>query len=356
MEDYYEILGVNRNASRDEIKKAYRRLAHKHHPDKGGNETQFKKINEAYQVLSHDAKRAQYDQFGSSFSGQHHAGGSPFGFDFQSADFSDIFSDLNLGDLFDFAFRRESRQKKAPRGDDIHLRIQIDLAETLAAQTKKINLEKYNVCERCRGGGGEPGSKDKECSACRGKGQVHQIKRTIFGSMTRYSFCPECQGFGRVPDSPCHVCHGQGRVKQRASVDISIPAGVDQGQVLKFSQQGQAGIRGQLSGDFYVEIAVRSHPVFQRQGDDLLAVLPISFSQATLGGLTIITGLSGKKIDVSLPKGTASGSIIKVKGEGIPHYGRFGRGDLFLETKINVPKKLTGDQERALKDLQKRGL
>ncbi len=359
MEDYYQILGVDRSATREDIRKAYRRLAHKHHPDKGGDEKQFKKVSEAYRVLSDQEKRAQYDRYGSAFdTGQQSGGGygSPFGFNFQQSDFEDLFGDFDWGDLFGFGFRQDSRRKKTARGEDVYIALELDLAEILESQNKKIALEKYVACRRCQGEGAEPQSSLKECSACRGKGRVHQVKRTILGSVTQYTSCPECQGTGKIPEKPCNVCRGQGRMKEESEIDLTIPAGVDHGQMLKFDRQGHAGLRGQAPGDLYVETIVKPDDRFQRQGDDLIGVLPISFSQAVLGGEAKMKVLSGREIEINIPQGTESGQVIKVRNEGIPRFGRFGRGDLHLRLQINTPKKLTEEQEKLLKDLQKQGL
>lgn len=359
MEDYYNILGVDRNATREEIRKAYRRLAHKYHPDKGGDEKQFKKISEAYGVLSNEKKRADYDRFGRGFSGAYSSGGaegSPFGFGFQQSDFENIFNDLDLGDLFDFAFRQDVRRQKAARGEDIQVVLEMDLAETLTAQKKPIELWKKETCHRCQGIGGEPNTSLKECSACRGKGRVHQVKRTIFGSMTHYAFCPECQGTGEIPESPCNICKGEGRVEQETKVELTVPAGVDSDQVLKFDQQGNAGLRGQMAGDLYIKIMVRPDKRFHRQGDDLVAVLPIQFWQAVLGDKIKTQDLSGEEMTVEVPRGSESGQIIKVKNKGVPHYGRFGRGDLYFRIQIKTPRRLTREQEKLLRELQREGL
>lgn len=358
MEDYYQILGVDRKSSKEEIKKAYRRLAHQHHPDKGGDGEKFKKISQAYRVLSDDKKRAEYDRFGSDFSSYQSAGGSgsPFGFGFNQNDFGQIFDEFDLGDLFDFAFRQDSRRGQANRGEDIHASLEIELSETLQPQKKQVSLHKQVVCRRCQGQGSEPGTDLNKCSACRGTGQVHQVKRTIFGSMTHYAACPECQGTGSAPKSPCNICRGQGRVKEKVTMEVTIPAGVDSSQILKFNQQGNAGLRGQPAGDLYLKIVVKDDERFVRQGDDLVSLLPISFSQAVLGDSVKLKTLAGKDIEVNIPRGAESGQLIKIRNEGIPHYGRLGRGNLYLRLKIETPKKLTKAQQELLKKLQKEGL
>lgn len=356
MEDYYQILGVNRNASPEEIKKAYHKLAHKYHPDKGGDENQFKKVSEAYQVLSDQNKRAQYDQLGSAFNHAQSSGPSPFGFDFQQADFGDIFGDFDLGDLFDFAFRREGGKSRVDKGEDIKFAIELDLAETLRDQKKEVVFEKQTLCQRCQGRGTEPGSKMKECAACRGKGKVHQVRRTILGSMTHYSACPECQGAGQIPERPCNTCRGDGRIKQKTKIKVTIPAGVDHGQTLKIIGEGNAGLRGRPSGDLYITVFLKKDKRFQRQGDDLISILPVTYSQIVLGAEISFKTLSGESIRISIPKGAEINHVIKVRGEGIPHYGRPGKGSLYLQLQINTPKHITKEQEKILKDLQNQGL
>jgi molecular chaperone DnaJ len=359
MEDYYQILGVDRAATAEDIKKAYRRLAHKHHPDKGGDENLFKKISEAYGVLSNKEKRAQYDRFGSSFNGggyQSADGSSPFGFNFQQSDFGNIFNDFDLGDIFDFAFKQESGYRKTQQGEDIHLMIDLELSETLQNQKRKISFKKRVPCHRCQGQGTEPGTSLKECTACRGKGRVHQVRRTLFGNMTQYTTCPECQGTGKMPEKKCNICRGQGVLEQEYHSEITIPTGVDDGQVLKFNGLGHAGFRNQESGDLFVKIILKKNKNFHRQGDDLVAICPLNFSEAALGGESKIKGLDGQEIAIKIPRGSESGQIIKISGKGIPHYGRSGRGDLYLQIKISTPKHLTKDQERLLRELQNKGL
>lgn len=358
MEDYYEILGIDRAATNDEVKKAYRRLAHKYHPDKGGDGEKFKKISEAYSILSNKDKRAQYDRFGSSFNAYQSApgtDGAPFGFNFQQSDFGNIFNDFDLGDIFDFAFKQNTYHPNN-QGEDIHILIELGLSEVLKIQHKKVSLKKKIICHRCQGSGSEPSTLLKECTACRGKGRVHQVKRTIFGNMAHYTVCPECQGTGEVPEKACNICHGQGRIDQEISIDLEIPAGVDNGQVLKFNNSGHAGFRKQPSGDLYVKVNIKAHKEFNRQGDDLIGLLPLKFSEAVLGGKIEMKDLSGENVVVNIPRGSEAGQIIKIKDRGIPHYGRLGRGDLYLHLQIITPKRLTRDQEELLKKLQNEGL
>lgn len=353
MKDYYQILGISRDASQDEIKRAFHKLAHKHHPHKGGDEKKFKEINEAYQVLSNKEKRAQYDRFGSGFDDFSWAWGhSPQGpdleFDFE--DLSEMFEDF-----FGFGGRR-GRKRNLKRGQDIKIDIEIPLEETLKGLTKEITLGKQVLCSRCQGRGAEPGTSLNECFSCRGTGEVQQVKRTFLGSFTRWTICPECKGEGQRPEKPCNVCKGEGRVRGEEDIDIFIPAGVDSNQVIKVAGKGEAGRRGGEPGDLYVRVLVKKHPVFEREGDDLFTSREISFSQAVLGDEIEINSLEGAKLLMKVPAGSESGKILRISGKGIPHFSGFGRGDLYVELNIKTPKRLTRKQKELLKKLKEEGM
>jgi len=366
MKDYYQILGVSRDASPDEIKKAYYKLAHKHHPDKGGEEKKFKEINEAYQTLSDKEKRTKYDRFGRVFEGV--SGGEP-GFDFQwswgrpDIDFDSEFGDL--GEMMEemFGFGTPRRKKDFKKGRDIEVDVEISLEDTLKSEAKEISLFKYVQCSRCQGAGAEPGTKIKECFSCRGTGEVQQIKKTFFGSFTKVATCPECGGEGYRPEKPCNVCRGEGRVKAEEKIKIWIPAGVDTNQVIKVEQKGEAGRKGGKPGDLYCRISVKRHPIFKRKGDDLYVSLAISFSQAALGDEVEVPTLDsnpptthGKKILLKVSAGTESGKILKISGRGIPHFSGYGGGNLYVELIVKTPKKLTKRQKELLEELKKEGL
>lgn len=359
--DYYQILGVDKNASAEEIKKAYRKLAHKYHPDKGGDEKKFKEINEAYQTLSSQEKRAQYDRFGRVFEGGFEgAPGWGFGpgFDFESMkDRFGGFDATDLGDIFEEFFGFGSRRKQDfKKGKDIEVDLEIPLEATLNTQEKEISLYKNVVCSRCHGQGAEPGTPVNECFSCRGTGQVQQIKKTIFGSITRTTLCPECGGEGQRPAKPCNVCQGEGRIKAEEKVKIFIPAGVDVNQVIKVEGKGEAGRKGGRSGDLYIRIFVKKHPVFKRKGDDLFVGVPISFSQAALGDEIEINTLEGKKILLKVPSGTESGKVLRISGKGIPHFSSYGRGSMYVELIVKTPKKLSKKQKELLEKLKQEGI
>ncbi|MCK4781509.1 molecular chaperone DnaJ [Candidatus Parcubacteria bacterium] len=357
--DYYQTLGVARDASEQDIKKAYRKLAHKYHPDKGGDEKKFKELNEAYQVLSSKQKRAQYDQFGRVFEGQ--AGGfdpgaAGFGFgqgagqgvEFDMGDLGEIFGSFFSGD--------QARKKNIKRGQDIQVDIQITLEDVLTGKEKKVSLYKAAVCDRCQGSGAEPGSSVKECFTCRGAGEVQQIKKTFLGSFQRYTTCPECKGEGTKPEKLCNVCKGEGRIKKDKEIRISIPAGVDTNQVIKITGEGEAGKRGGNPGDLYIRILVKKHSAFKRSGDDIYHSAPISFSQACLGDKIEIPSLEGKKIELKIPDGTESGKVLRLSRKGIPHFSGWGRGSMYVELVIQTPQKLSKNQKQLLEQLKKEGI
>jgi molecular chaperone DnaJ len=360
MKDYYKILGVDKNATPEEIKKAYYKLAHKYHPDKGGDEKKFKEINEAYEVLSDKEKRSQYDKFGRVFSGED---AQSSGFDFQwswgkpNFDFEFDFNDLGdmVEEIFGFGSRRKS-QRDVKRGRDIEVELELNLNEILKKQERRIVLNKYVICSRCSGVGAEPGTKVKECFSCRGTGRVQEIKRTVFGSFTKVTTCPECQGEGYIPEKPCNVCKGEGRIKGEEEITFYVPQGVDNNQLIRIEGKGEAGKRGGKAGDLYIRVIIKKHPIFERRGDDLYVVKEIPFTTAVLGGEIQVPTLEGDVISFKIPAGVEYGRIFKIAGRGVPHFSRYGRGDLYVKIVINTPKKLTKKQKEILEELKKEGL
>lgn len=362
--DYYKILGVQKSATADEIKKAYRSLAHKYHPDKGGDSNKFKEINEAYQVLSDAQKRRQYDQFGNAFDGKGFSGfgGGNMGqdgwfwgrpgaeFDVQFEDLGDVMQEM-------FGFGRSARRRRdGKRGKDIRLDVEITLEEAFLGVKKEFKIAKNGVCPRCAGTGAEPGTKIKECFPCRGTGQVQQIKKTFLGSFTQYAVCPECGGEGYRPEKPCNVCKGDGRVRMEEAISVVIPAGVDNNQVIKIDDKGEAGRKGGKAGDLYVRIFLKAHATFERKGDDLYVLREILPSMAMMGGEIDAPTIEGKDILLKIPAGTESGKIFRVSGKGITRFNGFGRGNMYVQVEIAVPKKLTKKQKELLEQLKREGL
>ncbi len=362
--DYYKSLGVARNATKDEIKKAYRELAHKYHPDKGGNADQFKEINEAYSVLSNDEKRAQYDQFGQVFEG----GGSqqqggfqwPGGFrmDFGAEgsgasgdfDFSDVFEDL-FGGAGGSGSRTRTRERK---GKDIRIDVEIRFEESILGVKKDIELYKLARCSICAGSGGEKGSKMDACKTCEGKGNIQKTQRTFLGSFTQVSTCPECLGVGKRPDKLCPQCGGKGIEQRNETFDVLIPKGIRDGEILKMSGRGEASMAAGTPGDLYIHIHVSPHKIFHRQGDDIVMHLAIRASQAITGSSIDIAAIDGA-IKLKIPEGTQPGDILSVRGKGAYITSGYGRGNLLIEIKVELPKKASRKIKEIAEQLSKEG-
>ncbi|MDD5639532.1 MAG: molecular chaperone DnaJ [Candidatus Pacebacteria bacterium] len=360
--DYYKILGVSRSSSADEIKKAYYKLAHQFHPDKkGGNEEKFKEVNEAYQILSDKEKRAQYDKFGTVFGNGGAPGGGANGFG-ANVNWEDVmggFGGGSIEDIFEmfgggFGGTREPQDIK--RGHDLEMELEVSLESVLADSEKEISIIKNIKCDRCDGSGAEPGTNIKECFTCRGSGHVQQFRKTIFGTFTQSSVCPECNGEGTKPDVLCNVCRGEGRIKKEEKIKIKIPEGVDNNQIIKVKSKGDAGKRGGSYGDLYIRIFVKPHSVFQRKGDNLYLKQSITFSQAVLGDKIDIRTLDGKEIVLKIPSGVESGKILKISGKGIPRFNGFGKGDLFVQLIVETPQKLNKRQKEIIEQLREAGL
>ncbi|MEK7519334.1 MAG: molecular chaperone DnaJ [Patescibacteria group bacterium] len=358
--DYYQILGVQKGASTDEIKKAYYKLAHKYHPSrKEGDEKKFKEISEAYKILSDKEKKAQYDQFGRVFEqgeGFSAQGGPAWGGDFTWAwgkpgvefDFGD------MGDIFEdmLGFGSSRKKRDIKKGKDIEIELEVSLEDVLKGKEKEFSLQKQILCTRCQGKGAEPETKINECFSCRGTGQVQQIKKTFLGSFTQFIICPECGGEGSKPEKPCNVCRGEGRIKGEDKIKIFIPSGIDTNQVIRIEGKGEAGKKGGRAGDLYARIIVKKHPIFQRRGDDLYLVISVSFSQLVLGDEVQISILEGQKLLLKIPSGSEPGKILRISGKGVPRFGNYGRGNLYVELSVKIPKKLTKKQKELLERLK----
>jgi len=353
--DYYKILDVDKGASQEDIKKAFRKLAHKHHPDKeGGDEAKFKEINEAFQVLGNPEKRRQYDQFGTTFDQGgpgFSAGGGPFGGGFQGAgfDMGDL-SDI-LGDLFGGAagFGGRTRTK---RGSDIEVDAEIEFKDAVFGKDEFLNLYKNAKCENCKGNAAEPGTKISTCPTCGGSGQVQSVQRTVFGSFQSVRPCTDCHGEGKKPEKPCQKCNGTGITKQSQQIKIKIPAGIDNGEVIKLVGQGEEGAYGGRAGDLYIHVHVRPDERFKRDGLNIISQEHITFSQAALGDKIDVLTLDGK-VSLKIPAGTQGGQIFKLKGKGVPPLKGGSRGDHLVEILVIVPKKLSKEQKKLIEELKK---
>ena len=346
--DYYEVLGISRGASKEEIKSAFRRLARKYHPDinkEADAEEKFKEINEAYAVLSDDQKREAYDRFGHA--GVQGAGGVP---DWTTMDFADFFSDLFGFGGFGFG-RQSARVRNAPRrGADLQYRLVLDFEEAVFGVEKEIEITRDEVCDRCHGSGAEPGTSPKTCPTCGGRGEVRQARQTILGSMVQVTTCPTCGGKGEVIDSPCSACGGRGFVRKTRRKKVSIPAGVDTGTQIRLAGEGQPGSNGGPPGNLYVVIKVRPHKFFRRRGDDILLDLNINIAQATLGAEVTVPTVDGDAY-LKIPKGTQPGKIIRMRGKGVPHLRGNGRGDQLVIINVEIPKSLTDEQRELFEKL-----
>lgn len=355
MKDYYKILGVPEDASEDEIREAYYRLAHKYHPDKGGEAEKFKEINEAYQVLSDKEKRARYDAMRKRGFGEipFEEAWQPFGYDFGDFDFSDFKVDT-FEDIFEDLFGAWFGRRKT-KGKDILIDMEISLEEVLEGGEREVELYKWNTCSRCKGRGGEPGSEYLVCPSCNGKGVVEEIHRIFFGTFTRKNVCPQCNGIGNTPKIKCKICRGQGRIKSSKKILIQIPPGVEDGERIKIKGEGEAYGRGGEAGDLYVEFHIRPHPIFERRGEHLYSKVKINFSQAALGGKVEVPTLDGI-VEVKIPPGTPPGKLLTLKGFGLPKFGKRERGNLYLKVEIKVPKKLTKKQRELIEKLKEEGI
>ncbi len=344
-QDYYGVLGVPRNASGEEIKKAFRKLAFQYHPDRNkepGAEDKFKEINEAYQVLSDPEKRNRYDRYGRVDV----EGGFP---DFGFGGLGDIFESFFAG--FDTHFGRTA--ERAPqKGDSLQGHLSLSFEEAAFGCSKELEIQRIEFCPSCHGIGSKPGTNPETCPDCRGTGQVRRVQQTIFGRYTSTTTCPRCGGRGTVINNPCSQCQSRGRIKAKRKVSVTIPPGVDDGYRLRIDGEGSAGIYGGPPGDLYVTLSVKPHRLFHRDGSDILYELTINFAQAALGDEVRVPSLDGK-VDLKIPPGTQNGRTFRCKGKGIPHIDGRGRGDLLVRVVITTPQHLDKDQRRLFEELAK---
>lgn len=356
--DYYEVLGVSKTATQDELKKAYRKLARKYHPDLNKDnpeaEEKFKECNEAYDVLSDEQKRAQYDQFGHAAFENGGMGGGPGGFGgFGGAG---GFGGSGMEDIFDMFFggqgSRGGRSNAGPqRGSDLRFDLEISFEEAAFGVEKEINLYRDEQCEHCHGDGAEPGSKVETCPECHGSGYVRFTQNTMFGQMVNERPCSRCHGEGKIISEPCKKCRGKGTEKKNKKLKVKIPAGVNDGSRLRVAGEGEVGAKGGPSGDLYVYIYVRPHKYFERDGTTVMCEVPISIVQATLGAEIKVPTLDGQ-VTMRIPEGTQPGKVLRLKGKGIPSLRGGGRGDQLVRIKVVVPTKLNDKQKDALRKFE----
>ena len=349
--DYYKTLGIEKNASKDDIKKAFHKLAHKYHPDKkDGDEAKFKEVNEAYQVLSDENKRAQYDQFGSE--GPQFGGGQGFGgFDFSGFGQGQGGMEFDLGDMFGDFFGGGGRTKKRG-GADLQTKMSLEFREAVFGVEKEIRITKPSTCTTCKGSGAKPGTELHACSHCNGNGTVRHIQRTILGSIATTATCDKCHGLGKVPKDPCATCHGNGVVTEPRTIKISVPSGIEHGETLRLSGLGEA-ISGGRSGDLYVHISVTPHKSIVRERNDLVTLLEIKLSDALLGAQYAVETLDGSK-PVTVPAGTKIGDTVVLKGFGVPVGSK--RGNFVVKLNIKLPEKLSKKAKEIIEELKKEGI
>ncbi|MGE5632479.1 MAG: molecular chaperone DnaJ [Caulobacteraceae bacterium] len=354
--DYYEVLGVSKSATEEEIKKAYRQLAKKYHPDMNQGdkdaEAKFKEVNEAYEVLSDKDKKAKYDQFG-------HAGVDPNGFGGGTGGFGGGFGGFeggfgDIGDIFDAffggaGFGSSSRRKSGPqKGADLKYELEIEFEEAAFGVKKDIHITRNETCTDCRGTGAKAGSSVETCKACGGTGEIRFTQSTVFGRVVNVRPCDECHGEGKVIKEPCPTCLGRGSVRKSRKITLDIPAGVDTGSVMPLRGEGEPGTKGAPKGDLYVYIRVKPHRLFKREGVNLYCEIPISFAQAALGAEISVPTLDGDA-KYSIPEGTQTGTTFKLKSKGVPSLRSNARGDLYFTVKVSVPRKLNEQQKDALR-------
>lgn len=349
LKDYYEILGVDKNASQDEIKAAYRKLAKKYHPDLNPNnseaEQNFKEVNSAYEVLSDEDKRARYDRFGpEGVNGS--AGGQGFG------GFGDIFDDIF--DIFGGGFTSQSQARRTgpQRGSDLRYNLTIEFEEAIFGVEKEIKIRRNETCSSCSGSGAEPGTHKETCSTCHGTGQVRYSQQSPFGTMIRTATCNQCGGTGEIIKEKCHTCHGSGIEVKDKKIKVKVPAGVNNDSIISIRGEGEGGLRGGPAGDLYIYINVKEDEIFVREGNNIFLNIPISFTEAALGAELEIPTLEGKE-KFTIPEGTQNGTRFRMKNKGVPNLRGGGRGDLYFTVDIQVPRKLTDRQREILNQLAK---
>lgn len=348
--DFYEVLGVDKSASEADIKKAYRKLAKENHPDLNPNdknaEARFKEINEAYEVLSDSDKRAKYDQFGhAAFAPGFGAGGSGFSGGFSGMDF-------DLGDIFGSFFGGGAgRSNNGPRkGENIRASISITFEEAAFGVEKEVSINRVDTCDTCKGTGCEPGTTAQTCPKCNGSGNVRIQQQTMFGVMQSTTTCDQCGGSGRIIHQPCKSCKGTGAIRKHKKVSVSIPAGIDHGQTISLRGQGNAGVKGGPAGDLLITVAIKPHDMFTRDGADVMYQMDIPVTQAILGAEVQVPTLDGK-VKYTIPEGTQSGTVFRLRGKGIPYLRGSGRGDQYVKVNVIIPSGLNSEQKEIVRSL-----
>ncbi|MBR1562452.1 MAG: molecular chaperone DnaJ [Ruminococcus sp.] len=352
--DYYEVLGVSKGASDDELKKAFRKLAKQYHPDlhPGDKEAEekFKEVNEAYEVLSDADKRARYDQFGHAGVDPSYGGGAGAGGFGGFGDMGDIFDSI-FGGFGGFGGGRRANPNSPRRGEDVKASVIIDFMEACKGKSVNIKVNRAEKCTACGGSGAEAGSSPKTCPDCNGTGSVRITQRTPFGNIAQTTTCNRCRGKGKIVDNPCRVCGGVGRVRSTVEKTVDVPAGIDDGQTLRVSGEGNGGYNGGPNGDLHINVTVRPDPLFERDGYDVWTDIPLTYTQATLGDEITVPTVDGK-VTYKVPEGTQTGTVFRLRGKGIKKINRPDHGDHYVRVNIEVPKNLTKEQKVKLKEFE----
>lgn len=354
--NYYDVLGIDKKATKDDVKKAFRKLAQKHHPDKGGDEAKFKEITEAYAILGDEKRRREYDSYGQSFAGGAQGGAGGFGgFDFSGFqngnvefDLSDLFE--GFGDIFGAGARGGNRMK---RGRDISIDIEISFKESVLGATRKVLITKVGKCDTCSGSGAKPGTEMDTCTTCNGAGRVHETRNSPFGTFASVRACPTCEGSGKMPKDKCAKCVGRGVLKKEEEIKVVIPAGMDNGEMIRMPGLGEA-VKSGVPGDLYVKVHVKPHSVFKKQGLNLVMDVPVKLTDALLGTQVMVETVEGKKLDVKVPPMTATEETLRLKTRGVAIDGA--QGDLLIRLSVSLPKKLSTKAKKAIEELKSEGL
>ena len=360
--DYYNVLGVDKKASKDDIKRAFRKLAHKYHPDKGSTDEQkFKEITEAYSILSDDKKRREYDTYGQAFAGGGPArgGGQANGQGFGGFDFSGFQqgfgqgAEFDFGDIFGDIFSGRGGRAQTPRGRDISIDLEISFKDAVFGTTRTVLIAKVSTCQLCKGNGAKSGTELEKCTTCNGSGRVHETRNSILGQFTSVRACTMCDGSGKIPKEKCPECKGHGVLRKQEEIRINIPAGIDNGEMIRMTAQGEA-IKTGVAGDLYVKIHVKPHATFRRDGSNLIMNLSVKLTDSLLGTTVSIETLEGKTLEVKVPPMKRAEELLRVAGKGIPLEGT--RGDLIIRLEVALPHKLSSKARKSLEDLKSEGL
>ena len=348
--NYYDILGVDKKATQDDIKKAFRKLAQKHHPDKGGDEAMFKEITEAYSVLGDDRKRREYDNYGQTFQG----GAGPQGFDFSGFGAGGAqFAEFDLSDLFEgFGDIFGGGRTRVKRGRDISMDIEVTFKESIMGTKRTVLITKVGKCDTCDGSGAKKGTEMMTCTACNGQGKVHETRNSPLGSFTSVRTCAACEGQGKVPKEKCPTCAGRGILRKEEEIKIEVPAGIDGGEMIRLPGQGEA-IKGGTAGDLYVKVHVKKHPTFRKEGANLVMDMPVKLTDALLGTTVSVTTIDEKVLDVKVPPMSSTEETLRIRGKGVTYEN--GSGDLLIHVSATLPRKLSGKAKKIIEELKGEG-